>query len=132
VCGIFGIVIGRQTDVRPRDLVAAVDDLFVLSESRGKEAAGLAILTDDAIFVHKRPGSASEMIRTPEYRALFARAMGASGGRDGSHARLANRSLQHFAFARSVPGAPGWPTYHKAEYPRQQASATGSRRYAQT
>jgi asparagine synthetase B (glutamine-hydrolysing) len=52
-------------------LAPTITDLFRLSESRGKEAAGLAILTDERISVYKAAISASGLIRSAAYRRLF-------------------------------------------------------------
>jgi hypothetical protein len=54
-------------------LVRTTNALFQLSESRGKESAGLAVLTDKTIYVFKQPMSASTMIRSKEYHELFDR-----------------------------------------------------------
>src|SRR6185436_16486979 len=65
MCGIFGIV---DPDASARDradrLLAA---LFRLSESRGKEAAGLAGVTGDRIRVLKSPVPSSRLMRTRVY-----------------------------------------------------------------
>jgi len=65
VCGIFGIV-GAGGAAFARGL----ESLFLLSESRGKEAAGLAINDGREITVLKEPVSASAMIRSEQYRAV--------------------------------------------------------------
>jgi glutamine---fructose-6-phosphate transaminase (isomerizing) len=66
VCGIFGIV--------SRGGPAFIDELtrlFVLSESRGKEAAGIAIFDGSDITVLKEPRAASLLIRTETYHNLL-------------------------------------------------------------
>jgi asparagine synthetase B (glutamine-hydrolysing) len=65
VCGIFGIV-GDGGASFARELAS----LFLLSESRGKEAAGLAIVDGERITVVKEPLSASAMIRSGQYRSV--------------------------------------------------------------
>lgn len=71
MCGIFGLFLADPAAAGEMRIRAAVDRLFVLSESRGREAAGLALRHDDTIAVYKRPCAASEMIRSPSYRRLF-------------------------------------------------------------
>lgn len=71
MCGIFGVVATREATVSPRVLRSTVDSLFALSESRGKEAAGIAVLSNDRIDILKEAIPASEMIRQPEYKRLF-------------------------------------------------------------
>jgi len=71
MCGIFGVLMSGGTK-HPDDIIRHhINTLFLLSESRGKEAAGVAIRTDDAIHVLKQSLSASEFIRTPAYSALL-------------------------------------------------------------
>ncbi|MBT6361465.1 MAG: hypothetical protein HOJ67_04645 [Rhodospirillaceae bacterium] len=65
MCGIFGLVTAPRNDVD-----SLVQRLFLLSESRGKEAAGLAIRHGQTIDVFKQPDLASEMMRKDEYRKL--------------------------------------------------------------
>ncbi len=71
MCGIFGIMAAGQSNV-PTDLVEeSVKRLFRLSESRGKESAGLALLSGDSISVLKQPIPASRFIRTSTYRRVL-------------------------------------------------------------
>ncbi len=70
MCGIFGIV-ARENTISPQDLERLSNDLFLLSESRGKESAGIAISTDTAIRIFKSPFPASVMIKNASYRAFF-------------------------------------------------------------
>jgi glucosamine--fructose-6-phosphate aminotransferase (isomerizing) len=66
MCGIFGIVTAREPSAE-----ALVRALFRLSESRGKEAAGLAGVAGDRIAVLKSPVPASQLMRTAVYRAYL-------------------------------------------------------------
>lgn len=75
MCGIFGIIATSDADVSPKALRSAVKSLFLLSQSRGKEAAGVAVLTDDSLLIYKEAIPAGEMIRRPEYRELFEHAL---------------------------------------------------------
>lgn len=71
MCGIFGFVAAPGAQVDGGAIRAAVADLFRLSESRGKEAAGLATRCGDTIRVYKQPIPASRMIRTRRYRRFI-------------------------------------------------------------
>lgn len=71
MCGIFGMLVSEDSNITPSLLHSTVNNLFELSESRGKEAAGLAILSGQTINVYKQPLSASVMIRTKSYKKLF-------------------------------------------------------------
>lgn len=72
MCGVFGIFSAGVAELGAADLRRMADDLFRLSESRGREAAGLALRSADAIYVLKRAVPASTFIRSPGYRKLFA------------------------------------------------------------
>jgi glutamine---fructose-6-phosphate transaminase (isomerizing) len=103
MCGIFGIVLDRKTKVHFTSLSSTVDDLFRLSESRGKEAAGLAVQTVDAINVYKVAVSASCMLRSREYKGFIEEALKGAFNEMGQieqpisligHARLVTDGLQ--------------------------------------
>ncbi|MGY5874064.1 MAG: hypothetical protein RTV72_17580, partial [Candidatus Thorarchaeota archaeon] len=57
----------------PKVLRTIADRLFLLSESRGKESSGTAILDEHAIHLLKIPYPASWMIRSDKYQSLVAR-----------------------------------------------------------
>ena len=71
MCGIFGVIAGKHNRLSPSQLRSMVDTLFRLSESRGKEAAGLAFLLGDTIKVYKQPIKSRGFIRKERYRKLF-------------------------------------------------------------
>ena len=43
MCGIFGVIANRESAFKKSDLDHIVNKLFILSEARGKESAGIAI-----------------------------------------------------------------------------------------
>jgi len=70
MCGIFGIANQNTfTDAKIRKKIA--DKLFVMSESRGKEAAGVAYKTKDEILIYKQALLASKLIKEKKYKELF-------------------------------------------------------------
>jgi glutamine---fructose-6-phosphate transaminase (isomerizing) len=71
VCGILGIAGWGGTLLTESALSKCLAALFRLSESRGKEASGLAIRTGSALSLFKRPDSATRMIRTEAYRRFL-------------------------------------------------------------
>lgn len=83
MCGIFGLLVPAQTEFDGSQLRRTLDRLFRFSESRGKEAAGLALRTEDRIEVFKRNIPASRFLRQHGYRQLF------RGDRIQPHAPLA-------------------------------------------
>jgi asparagine synthetase B (glutamine-hydrolysing) len=64
MCGIFGLV--RHSDNKTAKLFR---DLFLLSESRGKEAAGFALKQPSGIRVFKTPFAASDLVKSEIYRS---------------------------------------------------------------
>jgi glutamine---fructose-6-phosphate transaminase (isomerizing) len=60
MCGIFGLI--QKT--KNKDTGKIFRDLFLLSESRGKEAAGFAIKESDKIRIHKTPFPASTLVKS--------------------------------------------------------------------
>lgn len=75
MCGIFGFVGCHPARLDNSALLRATADLFRLSESRGKEAAGLAAVLPDSIQVLRSPVRASQLIRMVEYDALVRSAL---------------------------------------------------------
>jgi len=78
MCGIFGAVIGGRSELRDAaELERSVERLFRLSESRGQEAAGLAVTNDAELAVYKAAQPAREMIRDRAYRSFLREATSA-------------------------------------------------------
>ena len=79
MCGIWGLVsVGRELEART--LTGMVRKLMVLSESRGKEAAGIAIASRGDVSVFRRASAATKMITTPEYHAFWKRSFAPEAG----------------------------------------------------
>ncbi|HLP44949.1 MAG TPA: hypothetical protein VK469_03335 [Candidatus Kapabacteria bacterium] len=76
MCGIFGISVGKNTRFSPCQFKSSCNRLFRLSESRGKEASGLAILAADKIAIYKNNIPAGRLIRGKKYDELFSDAFG--------------------------------------------------------
>jgi glucosamine--fructose-6-phosphate aminotransferase (isomerizing) len=71
LCGIFGLLISKEVKLSPKQLKSILNSLFKLSESRGKEASGLALRFNNSIYVLKEPVSSSMLVRTAKYNELF-------------------------------------------------------------
>ncbi len=78
MCGIFGVTVG-ECSFRTRKLPDLLRDLFVFSESRGKEASGIAVCSREKIQVLKSAVAASSMIRSSQYRQLMAETVHGTG-----------------------------------------------------
>jgi len=71
MCGIFGVVYGRDAQIQPSFAASVVETLFRCSESRGKEAAGLAVHDGRTINVLKQAGSVDDFLAHPKYREVM-------------------------------------------------------------
>ena len=91
MCGIFGLVTGADSEVTFKDTRTIVNELFVLSETRGKESSGLAVKNSSLgeIGVFKAPLPATALVRTNEYREFFEKSLHGCFSSDKS------RQLQH-------------------------------------
>ncbi|MBI4008767.1 hypothetical protein HY357_00885, partial [Candidatus Roizmanbacteria bacterium] len=90
MCGIFGFVANRTNNNIPLRKIA--DQLFILSESRGKEASGISTLTPTSINVLKLPLQASQLIKTKEYDEFWEKVNQTFSFL--GHSRLATNGLQ--------------------------------------
>jgi len=73
MCGIFGFAAKGSSDIYKKDIKRLLRNLFLLSESRGREASGFAALHNDEITVHKTPLPASKLIKSPVFKDFFSK-----------------------------------------------------------
>jgi asparagine synthetase B (glutamine-hydrolysing) len=71
MCGIFGVLVSTGREIEPKTMRAMIKHLHIFSESRGKEASGVAALSEEAITVFKQPIPASRMVKTPLYTKVI-------------------------------------------------------------
>lgn len=71
MCGIFGLLLADGFRLSARELMDVTNHLFRLSESRGKEASGVAVKVNRSIYVFKEPVSSSKLVKSDKYRNLF-------------------------------------------------------------
>lgn len=76
MCGIFGVV--ATGDERPRRAADLLAQLFELSESRGKEAAGLAGVHGGDIRVLKSPVPTSQLMRSRAFTSYVRDVVGSA------------------------------------------------------
>src|SRR5262245_42905072 len=98
VCGIFGVVCKSDPRVDPglaRSLALA---LLRHSETRGRQAAGIAVHDGEQIEVYKESVPVRAFLRSPQLEALLSHALaGLTAGRTiaiAGHARLATNGTQ--------------------------------------
>src|SRR5688572_30567849 len=75
MCGIFGVIVGRDPAISAEFAGGVVERLFLFSETRGREAAGLALFNGTGIDVLKQAGSASDFVASSKYRQLMGQAL---------------------------------------------------------
>jgi glutamine---fructose-6-phosphate transaminase (isomerizing) len=71
MCGILGFVISKDARIQAHQIKPLLDRLFLLSESRGKEASGLAVVGERSVAVLKRAVRPRLLVRSEEYRRLL-------------------------------------------------------------
>lgn len=71
MCGIFGLVIPQKQNVTPKTIVRSIDMLFRLSESRGKEASGVAVSMNAHTHVLKMPQRSTMLIASRQYHNIM-------------------------------------------------------------
>ncbi|SDH35744.1 hypothetical protein [Pseudomonas abietaniphila] len=71
MCGIFGLAISPTSPLSNSTIEELIAHLFKLSESRGSEAAGIAIGGRQAINVYRRAKPASEMMKAASYKQFI-------------------------------------------------------------
>jgi Glucosamine 6-phosphate synthetase, contains amidotransferase and phosphosugar isomerase domains len=72
MCGIFGVIGSVSSSMPSKQLFKVFQKLALLSEARGKEAAGCAILSDNEITVYKKPIRVKSMLKTKEFKQFIA------------------------------------------------------------
>ena len=70
MCGIFGLITDKSSFNQKR-AKAIVDDLLLLSQSRGKDSSGIAFVKGNEIIVYKEPLAAKKFIKTKIYKDLL-------------------------------------------------------------
>jgi glutamine phosphoribosylpyrophosphate amidotransferase len=91
MCGIFGVVATIGDASRAEELNA---QLFKLSESRGKEASGLAGIAGAQIRVLKAPGSSKHLMKSAAYQSYVRDVVRAPRVATIGHSRLVTNGSQ--------------------------------------
>lgn len=72
MCGIFGVISKEGSELDFEYTNKIISDLFILSESRGKESSGIAIKSSDSsVAVLKKDIPAKKFIKSQEYKQFF-------------------------------------------------------------
>lgn len=86
MCGIFGIALRPNAIISSESIRKLLSNLYVLSESRGKESAGLNVYLPDAERAWTLKGSlmASDLLLTKEYDEVLTDSLALAFGKGGS------------------------------------------------
>ncbi|NBX02489.1 MAG: hypothetical protein EBR02_00195 [Alphaproteobacteria bacterium] len=73
MCGVFGIVAPQDANISDKEIEKVLQQLYLFSESRGKESAGIHIYlpASGRSWTLKSARPASEFIKSREYKALL-------------------------------------------------------------
>jgi len=96
MCGIFGLATNNKKSFSKNEFKNLVDNLFIFSATRGKEAAGIALQNNENIEVLKEAGSPSEFIKNDSYKKLLDKLFNKSSDDNLSligHSRLVTNGL---------------------------------------
>lgn len=72
MCGIFGFTLQQNAPVEAAQMRSLIRRLVSLSESRGKEAAGLALRTSSALHVYKEASRGTAFVKTETFGKVTA------------------------------------------------------------
>ncbi|MBK7641603.1 MAG: hypothetical protein IPJ19_00910 [Planctomycetes bacterium] len=75
MCGIFGVVFGKDTRITAAFAGQLIDKLYRFSQTRGSEAAGLVSFQGQTIDVLKQAGSVESFLESRKYHELRERAL---------------------------------------------------------
>ena len=104
MCGIFGLAINPKVNFDNRHIIDLVNNLFLYSETRGKESAGIAFHSGNSIKVLKEAGSPRKFIKNDNYKRLFKKTVDDYKNNDEKkdlsfsligHSRLVTNGLQY-------------------------------------
>ncbi len=73
MCGIFGIIIADPAQYSHQEIEHMVRQMFLLSESRGRESSGLALSLGGEISVLRQPLSASQLLKEESFARVMSR-----------------------------------------------------------
>ena len=72
MCGIFGLVEHSASSVSAKERRSVIRDLFIYSQARGTEAAGIAIAQNSSIKVFREAVSAADFVKDSRFKDLIA------------------------------------------------------------
>ena len=100
MCGIWGFSTCDMT-IKASEIESIAKKLLILSETRGKDAAGVAVMTPKQLNVYKRAQTAQEMVKTESYKDFMSRNLSLAPFSEGvalmGHSRMVTNGTQYWA-----------------------------------
>lgn len=96
MCGIFGWITTEPDRIEKKRFQECINRLFLLSETRGKEAAGICVREEKKITVYKENFRARKFIHSTEFKKLLQR-IDTKGSFVMGHARMVTNGTADIA-----------------------------------
>lgn len=94
MCGIFGVFSGQDSSLSSEELRSVFEDVFLMSEARGKESSGLSVYLENELAVLKSAVPAADFLHTDSYTSLLSKVEAHSSGLVAvGHSRLVTNGL---------------------------------------
>ncbi len=124
MCGIFGVICSSEGPADRKLARSLAISLLRHSETRGREAAGIAVHDGERIAVLKQGGSVSDFLANPKLHALLDDALARSHARQGDrdHRPLAARDERRAVEHRQQPAGDHARRGRAAQRHRRQRS----------
>ena len=71
MCGIFGWITGKNADISNDVFAKGIEELLLLSETRGKESSGICCVDQEAIQVYKKNIRAKKLMGTKIFKGML-------------------------------------------------------------
>lgn len=94
MCGILGWMTTARSNISEEKYKKGIKRLFLLSETRGKEASGVCCVTDKSVEVLKTPCRAKKMVTSKEYHKCIDRTVRSPGRLVMGHARMVTNGTE--------------------------------------
>lgn len=88
MCGIIGWIMSGKSSVPNKVLAEGVEELLLLSETRGKEASGICCVDQDKVQIYKDCVRAKKLVLTKEFDTILENMPHTAGRMIMGHARM--------------------------------------------
>lgn len=94
MCGIIGWITSGKANISNDVFQEGIEELLLLSETRGKEASGICCIDQKKIQIYKDCVRAKQMTKTKEFKNIFREMTNSSGRMMMGHARMVTNGNQ--------------------------------------